>query len=134
MEEWREGVKVRWEVYWASSVASVATDADQDLVYRLFELYNELAGAREVVRKILVVKGSTGQIRVNPVAAHANQLEAIILRLEIELGKTPMARARLGLAVGQLQLTAAEINDMVRPSDGGGGAPEFEVIEGFTPG
>ena len=59
----------------------------------------------EIVRQTLVVRGSKDQLRLNPVADLVTKLETIILRLETELGLTPMSRARLGIATGQAQLT-----------------------------
>ena len=53
------------------------------------------------VGKALVVKGSTGQIRANPLADLALKLEGSIGRLEGELGLTPAARQRMGIRLVQ---------------------------------
>jgi P27 family predicted phage terminase small subunit len=87
----------RWDVYWRSPAADVV-DRERDLaaVERLFVLYDQHARAMEIVSKALMVKGSMGQVRVNPLAEHALRLEDKIIRLENELGLTPAARRRMG--------------------------------------
>lgn len=107
----------RWDAYWKSSVAQVAEECDLPAIHRLFRNYDQHERAMKVVRKALAVKGSRGQIRVNPVAGYALQLEQQILRLENELGLTPMARQRLGLTAAQTQLTVAQMNALVGASD-----------------
>jgi P27 family predicted phage terminase small subunit len=86
-----------WRTYWASELATFALDVDRASIARLFAMYDQHARAMDVVRQALVVKGSTGQIRVNPLADHALKLEGAIVRLENELGLTPAARVRLGI-------------------------------------
>ena len=83
-------------------------------IRRLFELYDQRERAMEIVKQTLVVRGSKDQLRLNPVADLVTKLETIILRLETELGLTPMSRARLGIATGQAQLTLEEINERFR--------------------
>jgi P27 family predicted phage terminase small subunit len=64
-------------------------------------MYDQHSRAMEVVGKALVVKGSTGQIRANPLADLALKLEGSIGRLEGELGLTPAARQRMGIRLVQ---------------------------------
>jgi P27 family predicted phage terminase small subunit len=103
-----------WRVYWRSDVAQATTEAGRPTVRRLFELYDQRDRAMEIVKQTLVVRGSKDQLRLNPVADLVTKLETIILRLETELGLTPMSRARLGIATGQAQLTLEEINERFR--------------------
>lgn len=98
-DEWREDTKQAWQTYWASDLAILALSVDAPSITRLFGMYDQHARAMEVVSKALVVKGSTGQLRTNPLADHALRLDAAILRLEGELGLTPGARARMGIAM-----------------------------------
>jgi P27 family predicted phage terminase small subunit len=86
-----------WAALWQSDTAAVIEETDLPVVYRLFGLYAQHKKAADVVLQGLVVKGSVGQVRVNPLADHLLKLETAILRLENELGLTPMARARLGV-------------------------------------
>jgi P27 family predicted phage terminase small subunit len=105
-----------WERYWASDVAAVATDADRDLVERLFVLRDEHARALRTVRSTgeRLVSGSRQQPRLSPLLDLVFKLEGAIHTLETELGLSPLARARLGIAVGTARLTAAELNRMTR--------------------
>ena len=80
-------------------------------------MYDQYARVQKVVKKSLVVRGSTGQIRTNPLAEHALKLETQILRLENELGLTPMARQRLGIAVGEAATSLASINELLNSTD-----------------
>ena len=101
--EWTEVVKEAWLAYWESDVASAAQPTTLPALKRLFTLYDQHERAMAVVRQALVVKGSTGQIRVNPLADYALKVEGQIQKLESEFGLTPTARARLGLSVAQAQ-------------------------------
>jgi P27 family predicted phage terminase small subunit len=92
-----EEIAARWETYWRSPAATISDPVDMAAIQRLFGLYSQHQKASEVVAQGLVVKGSVGQIRVNPLADHVLKLESAILRLETELGLTPMARVRLGV-------------------------------------
>ncbi len=109
-----EAVLAAWETYWRSEVAEAATDVDVPAIRRLFTMYEAHARATEVAMETLVVAGSKGQPRVNPLADYALRLEEKILRLENELGLTPLARMRLGIAVGQARMTLEEINERAR--------------------
>lgn len=93
-----DAAKKAWRAYWRSGVATTE-DVDLPVVRRLFSLYTQHERAAEVVKQALVVKGSMGQIRVNPLADHVLKLESAILRLENELGLTPGSRARLGVTL-----------------------------------
>ena len=103
-----------WNAYWRSDVAQAVGPENLVTVRRLFELTDQRDRAMDVVRQTLVVRGSKDQLRLNPVADLVCKLETAILRLETELGLTPMSRARLGIATGQAQLTLEEINDRFR--------------------
>lgn len=118
-----------WDAYWQSDVAQVAQEVDMPAIRRLFEAYDQYERAMKITKTALAVKGSTGQIRVNPVAEYAMKLDTQILRLENELGLTPMARQRLGIAVGQAQLTLAQINKMAQEDVDDGDDPRLEIIE-----
>lgn len=95
--DWTPEIIQAWETYWASELAAHTLDVDLPGIRRLFSMYEQHARAAEVVNRALVVKGSTGQLRTNPLADHLMKLEGVILRLENEYGLTPMARTRLGI-------------------------------------
>ncbi len=108
--ELSEEVATAWEAYWRSDVARVASEVDLPVVRRLFRMYEQYEQALEVVRKAIVVRGSTGQIRVNPLADYAFKLSGQILRLEEELGLTPLSRQRLGIALAERYRSLDELN------------------------
>jgi P27 family predicted phage terminase small subunit len=56
---------------------------------------DRLARCSRVSGEAMLVEGSRGQVRLNPLAVNALKLEAAIARLEADLGLTPAARARL---------------------------------------
>jgi P27 family predicted phage terminase small subunit len=99
--EWRPETRAAWRAFWRSEMAGVTAAVDLPAIHRLFAMYDQHARAMEVVGKALVVKGSTGQIRANPLADLALKLEGSIGRLEGELGLTPAARQRMGIRLVQ---------------------------------
>lgn len=108
-----------WNRYWLSDVAGALTPEAWPLVCRYFQYLDEHARSLSVLRKgHRLVEGSQGQPRLNPLADYVARLEASMGRIETELGLSPMARARLGVAAGQARLTAAEVNRMaLEPAD-----------------
>jgi P27 family predicted phage terminase small subunit len=109
--------RASWEVFWRSEVAGATTAVDLPAVRRLFGFYDQFERAQRAARKSLLIAGSKGQMRLNPLADYALKLDATILRLENELGLTPMSRARLGLTIGAMQRTLEELNERFRESD-----------------
>ena len=101
MEGWLPATKEAWATYWSSDLAAITLGVDRPSIRRLFDMYDQYARAMDVVRAALVVRGSTGQLRTNPLADHALRLDGVILRLENELGLTPAARGRLGISVSR---------------------------------
>jgi P27 family predicted phage terminase small subunit len=101
----------RWRDYWESQVAQAADRvADLHRVERWIHAVDEYERVRPIFRRTRLVKGSTGQIVLNPLASYLAQIEATIQRAETDLGLTPVARLRLGIAYGQAALTADELN------------------------
>ena len=90
-----------WRTYWESPVARVAIAVDLPAIRRLFELYQQRDEALKALKAGLLVRGSVSkqQLRPNPAVEILTKLEGLILRLENEIGATPMARARLGIAL-----------------------------------
>jgi P27 family predicted phage terminase small subunit len=119
-----------WARYWSSEVSRVVTDADYDLIERLFVLRDEHARALRTLRATgeRMVSGSRSQPRLSPLYDLVFKLEGAIHTLESELGLSPLARARLGIAVGQATLTAAQLNAMTRDrvQPGGLGHPVLQ--------
>jgi P27 family predicted phage terminase small subunit len=88
---------------------------------------DEWARAMRALRRQRIVEGSTGQPALNPLASYVASREAAIMDAEEKYGMTPMGRLKLGIAVGQAKLTAAELNRALEDGnrdDGGAGDRE----------
>ena len=114
--EWRPDTKAAWHAYWSSELAGMAVAVDLPAIARLFAMYDQHARSMELVAQALVVRGSTGQLRTNPLADHALRLESAIVRLENELGLTPAARQRMGIRVSAPPVGQPSAPPDTRPS------------------
>ena len=56
---WLKQTRDRWIKYWESDVAAVAQEVDVPAVERLFGMYDQYSRVQKVVKKSLVVRGST---------------------------------------------------------------------------
>jgi P27 family predicted phage terminase small subunit len=119
----------RWKAYWQSPV-SKAVDLDADLyrIERWISCVDEYERVNVAFKKTRLVKGSTGQAALNPLASYLQQLLNEINKAEAELGLTPLARMRLGIAYGEAKLTALELARAIDELD----APAIEagLLEG----
>ena len=122
-----------WRRYWESPVAQVVTDIDMEVVSRLFEHYRQYDRAVAALGTAMFVTVSPNQVKANPALDAVLKLDTAILRLENELGKTPMARARLGIAVGEAVMTAAELNRIAKESDARDDDEDTKLLEEFQP-
>jgi hypothetical protein len=124
----RETVE-RWEGFWRSPIAA-AVDAGSDLagLHRWARAHDEWLRASRALKRARVVKGSTGQPVMSPLAAYALQRSAEMLALERQYGMTPRSRLDLGLTTAQAELTVARLNEMTAQRDDG--ADEPQVFEG----
>ncbi|MBA3778215.1 MAG: hypothetical protein H0X16_02710 [Chloroflexi bacterium] len=77
---------------------------------RLFALLDERERAYRVSRRALVVEGSMGQPRINPVVGLVATLDAEIRQLEDRLSLTPKARMALGVAFGEAHRSLDALN------------------------
>lgn len=93
-----------WFAFWRSSLAAaVMPETDMQALVRLYRLYDQRERARLVADKTPVVEGSEGQPRPNPLFKVIGSFDVEIRQLEDRFGLSPLARARLGLAVKQLE-------------------------------
>ncbi len=100
----------RWRSYWESHVARVV-DPTVDLhrVERWIQYVDEWDRMVPILRKSRLVKGSAGQLVMNPLAGYLKQLEDNIARAEETLGLTPRARLQLGIEMAQAKKAAKEM-------------------------
>jgi P27 family predicted phage terminase small subunit len=108
----------RWEAFWASTVAK-AVDRDSDLpaLHRWIQAVDEYDQVGRNVRKGRLVKGSMGQIVAHPLLGYLAQLDAQIARAEQAFGMTPIARLRLGIALGDAARSLEELNRALDADD-----------------
>ncbi len=126
--------QTRWLAFWSSRMATVV-DVDSDLpgLIRWITAFDEWLRTSKALRKVRIVQGSMGQPVLSPLAAYVAQRATELRDLEAAYGMTPRARLNLGLTVGQIELTAAKLNEMVH--DGHSEKdPDIQVYEGeFEP-
>jgi hypothetical protein len=113
-----------WRAYWKSDVSVIARESDRlgicTRYFKLLDLHTRLhtalfpeddAGDAALE---LYVSGSTGQVKTNPVIDKLVLIEKQLLAMEGELGLTPLARARLGISVGEANEKAEQLNRRIK--------------------
>jgi P27 family predicted phage terminase small subunit len=107
-----------WERFWGSSLASlVVPDTDLLALERLWTLYDERARALGGYRRGRLVRGSMGQVALNPLAKAIQAFDVEIRALEDRFGLTPMARLRLGVQLGEAAKSLEELNASLDPDE-----------------
>ena len=118
---WLRKTKTQWQDYWDSDLAKTAQIVDFPAFYRLFQFYDEAERANRTIQQMgsagLIDVGSKGQPVVNPLINLTLKLEDKILRLEQELGLTPLARQRLGIAYSEAQTGFAQLQKLLELDD-----------------
>ena len=118
----------RWRAYCLSNLAR-AVDRQVDLprIEPWIEISDEYEKVYAIFKQTRLVKGSTGQPALNPLSGYIVSLWAELRTAETELGMTPLARQRLGIAYGQARLTAQDLNRILRERRG-------RIAAGLAPG
>lgn len=132
-----KALRDEWETLWQSELAAHWNqDSDLPAMRRLFGLYERLNKyEREAARDGMVSKGSTGQKTLHPLLKAADTLRSQILALEDRFGLTPMARLKLGIALGEAAASLDDLNKRLNEVDEGAANDEdddaefFEVID-----
>ena len=100
-----------WEDFWNSDLASaVDTKSDQSAVYRLATLIDERERVYKQAKKDRLVVGSQGQVVLHPLYSAMLKLDAEIRQLEDRIGMNPKSRVSLGIQIGGLKKTLADLN------------------------
>jgi hypothetical protein len=81
-------MRSQWRVFWRSAAAGLVTPTDRPALERLFLLRDPYARALDLAGQAMLVRGSTGQLRVNPLLDLVTKLAGQIGRLEAEFGLT----------------------------------------------
>ncbi len=130
-QHWLKATRTDWSELWESDVSQAYGRHHLPAIYRLFDFRDAQARALALYRRQPMVDGSMGQPVSNPALATADKLEKSITALEDRLGLTPKAQAALGIAIGQHQLTAAELNKLAAggDDDDDGGSADYVDAE-----
>nr|BAR14994.1 putative phage terminase, small subunit, P27 family (sm_term_P27) [uncultured Mediterranean phage uvMED] len=100
-----------WEDFWNSDLATaIDHKSDQSAVYRLATLIDERERVYKQAKKDRLVVGSQGQVVLNPLYSAMLKLDAEIRQLEDRIGMNPKSRVSLGIQIGGLKKTLADLN------------------------
>lgn len=105
--------KQSWLRFWESDLGrspAIKRDTDLSVIQRLWGLYDERERAYREYKKARLVKGSQGQMVMNPLGRIWTALDPSILALEDRIGLSPMARLKLGITFGQAHASLEEMN------------------------
>jgi P27 family predicted phage terminase small subunit len=124
--------KEAWRGFWKSPVAqAVDMDADGERLHRWIRYVDQWHRFMRVLEAEPFVTGSTGQVKVNPAADQVKRLEGAIAEIEDSFGMNSMARLKLGIAYGQAQQTALDLNQRIRESVRDEAGEQAEWAKGF---
>lgn len=106
--------KKAWNEFWGSDVsAAVDLSADRSDLEHWARCIDERARIWPIIRKAPLVKGSHGQLMLNPLTRRARDLSGEIQRLSDRFGMNPAARFRLQLTVSEAGKSANELLRML---------------------
>ena len=106
-----KNTKLWWEDFWNSDLATaIDTKSDQQAVYRLATLIDERERIFKQAKKDRLVVGSQGQAVLNPLYSAMLKIDAEIRQIEDRLGMNPKSRISLGIQLGQMKKTLADLN------------------------
>lgn len=122
---WLPSICADWDAFWSSDVARAVTPSDMAMVYRLFEYRNDLIEIR--IRRFRQGPLDGNEERTEVV--RMKDLETMILKLEDRVGASPLARARLGIEVGNARLTWEQVNKLESADEPNSGLPVGKIID-----
>ena len=98
--------------YYKDEDLATAIDVKSDLntVIRLATLIDERERIYKQAKKDRLVVGSKGQVVLNPLYSALLKIDAEIRQLEDRLGMNPKSRISLGIQLGQMKKTLADLN------------------------
>jgi P27 family predicted phage terminase small subunit len=100
-----------WRDYWADEVSGVLRRSDTTLVIRWVRNVDRyLRLISEADQEPVMVEGSTGQTRVNPIYSLVLKIEASIRADEAQLGVGPANRLKLGAQFSEAAKTLGQLN------------------------
>lgn len=107
---WLDTTLQDWRVFWESPTSRVVSAESRPALIRLFRMRDDWEREYASFKEARLVKGSVGQVRLNPLAGHLLALETAMGRLEDQFGLTPLSASRLGIAFFEAQKSLEELN------------------------
>ena len=114
---WLKASRQWWANAWTESIAETWTSSDRPMVVRLLSLVETRERAYRGVAQGLLVKGSMGQLVLNPVARYMLSLDGEIRQLEDRLGLSPRSRLQLGVTMGDAHRSLASLTAAMGEDD-----------------
>lgn len=103
--------KDAWFDFWRSPAASQVNLEQHGTALRDWIRHrDEWERVYRLFRRSTMVRGSVGQLRLNPLRERLNDLRSVIDKYEAKFGLTPLDTMRLGFETGRAGLTLAELN------------------------
>jgi P27 family predicted phage terminase small subunit len=107
-----------WANFWNSPLArAVEPSSDLACITRYFELTDERQRLFTAFKRKRFVKGSYGQVVLNPAGRALHAFDAELRQLEDRLGLTPRARLQLGIQLTEAARSLAELNEALEDDE-----------------
>lgn len=129
---WTAAARALWETFWTAPIAQnpqvVNRQSDMPRLSRWILYCDEWFRLMREYRRNRIVRGSVGQMVMNPAFAAAMHLEKEIGKIEERFGLTPLDRMRLGITFSEARSALDKLNEDL---EGGGENDDFEVPAGY---
>lgn len=110
-EHWLAATVIEWWSWWGSPAARyISPESETAIVCRMFDLLDRAAVCEEAAVGCFLVKGSTGQMVINPLLKYAQSLRDEARKDEATLGRGPKHRLSLGVKLGEAKKSLDEHN------------------------
>lgn len=107
-----------WRSFWRSRMASaVELASDGAALYRWLHCLSERERLQDKADKVPLVKGSTGQLALNPLFAAIAMYSKEIARYEDHFGMTALSRWRLGITAVEHETAVADLRERREAAD-----------------
>lgn len=110
-EHWLAATVIEWWSWWGSPAARyILPESETEIVYRMFDLLDRAARCEQSADGETLVRGSTGQLVINPLLKYAQSLRDEARKDEAVLGRGPKHRLSLGVKLGEAKKSLDEHN------------------------
>jgi P27 family predicted phage terminase small subunit len=112
------GAAFAWDRWWSSDLSQIVDlQSDMLAMERWILAVDEWLRLKLIIDEQPTTEGSTGQLRVNPLATRLKEVEAVISKYEDQFGMTPMSRMRLGIKLGEAAASLSALLDDLDDDD-----------------